>query len=176
MAQTRRRVDDYRDAVSRSDLPSSAKLVAQAISRYMNYRTLGGAYPGPARIAKEVGMSTRTVKRWLATLTRLGWLEKTSIGGSYPKRHATVYRGRFPKTTSDNRDTSQSTLTSDSHDTGQDTSTSDRADTITSDSADVPTGPKGPTRTGRRSAPVPHGPARAPRQSYVVNIAEVEAE
>lgn len=146
MARTRRRVDEYRDAVARSNLPSTAKLVAHAMSRYMDYRTLGGAYPGPARIAREIGMSARTVERWLSTLTERGWLEKTSIGGSFPTRTATVYRGRIPGSTSD------------SSDTGPGKPTSDSPDTITSDRAVVPTLPKGSVKNAGRAAP---GPERA---------------
>lgn len=160
MAPHRRRVDDYRDAVARSALPSSAKLVAHAMSHYMHYSNLGGAYPGPARIAREVGMSTRTVERWLSALTARGWLEKTTIGGSFPTRRATVYRGRIPGSTSD------------SPDTGQRSATSDSPDTITSVSADGPTLLRSVKNSGRRAAPDPDGPAPAPK-SYVIDPREV---
>ena len=34
-------IDDYRDAVWDSDLPTSTKFVALAMAKFMNYRTLG---------------------------------------------------------------------------------------------------------------------------------------
>lgn len=92
------RRDDYRRAVFRSELPSTAKLVAVALSEFMDNRTLGDARPGPALLAKRTGLTARSVEKWLAALVVAGWLVQTSKGGSVGGRKASVYRGTIPRT------------------------------------------------------------------------------
>src|SRR5579862_8442076 len=80
------------------DLPGTSRLVAVALSRFMDFETLDGAFPGPARLAGMTGLNESTVKRHLAFVCEAGWLKQVEKGGSYglTGRHASEYRGRYP--------------------------------------------------------------------------------
>lgn len=95
---TAKAVFRWRDAVLSKDcrLPSTARLVAVALSMYMDSDSLGNAFPGPAALAARTGLSPSTVKAQLAVLVREGWIEQTRRGGTDPgssRRLASVYRG-----------------------------------------------------------------------------------
>jgi hypothetical protein len=80
------------------DVPSAARLTAIALSRFMDWDTLGNAYPGPDRLARMTGRHISTVKEHLKQLCELEWLTQTMKGGSRraEKREASVYQGRYP--------------------------------------------------------------------------------
>ena len=92
-----REIERWRKAVRDSDLKMPLRVVLYAMSFYMHYDRLDGAYPGPARLAAETGAAASTVKAALRKLVALGWLEPTAIGGSSNgRRIATTYRGTYP--------------------------------------------------------------------------------
>jgi hypothetical protein len=69
------------------------------MSNYLNWESLDGAFPGPARLARETGYDLRTIQRLLADLVTDGWLVQTTKGGSPAggSRHASIYRGTYPR-------------------------------------------------------------------------------
>ncbi len=88
----------WRDAVLAEDceLPSTARLVAVALSMHMDADTLGDAYPGPARLARRTGLGQSTVKAALSLLVEQGWIKQTRRGGTAKgssQRSASVYEG-----------------------------------------------------------------------------------
>lgn len=93
------RVDLWREAVRCSDLPPTARHVALALSEYMDFNTLGSAYPGAFRLAGQTGLCVRTVQRMLSLLAERGWIVQTFRGGSPcgGPRRASAYRGAIPK-------------------------------------------------------------------------------
>jgi hypothetical protein len=85
----------WRTAISTSDLEPTTRHVALALSLYMNERG-GSAFPGAARLAKDTGLSERTVRDHLGLLVRRGWLEILRDGGG--RARANEYAARFPET------------------------------------------------------------------------------
>jgi hypothetical protein len=97
-AKTRRRVDEWVDAILyESGLPATGRLVAIVMARFMDWETLGNAWPGPALLAELTGLHQSTVKEWLGRLCDAGWLEQTHRGGSDKgqNRERSRYRGTF---------------------------------------------------------------------------------
>jgi hypothetical protein len=96
-----KRIDQYRELVWHSpDLTATEKLVALALSRYMDFDNLGGAHPGHAALARLTSLTTRTIERTIAELVTKEWLMVAHRGGSAKggRRLASVYRGRLPTT------------------------------------------------------------------------------
>lgn len=74
------RLFTWRSAISDSDLHSTVKHVALALSLYMNERG-GSAWPGAERLARDTSLHVRTVRRALTFLTENGWLQVVGRGG-----------------------------------------------------------------------------------------------
>lgn len=74
----------------------AARVVAYALSKYMDKETLRDARPGPDRLCVDTGLSLATVKRMLKALIARGWVEQTLQGGAAPggPRRASVYAGK----------------------------------------------------------------------------------
>ncbi len=86
----------WRSAIAESDLPSTTRHVALALSIYMNERG-GSAHPGPTRLASDTGLHVSTVKEKLAELETKGWLKCISRGGIRGERkQANVYVASQP--------------------------------------------------------------------------------
>lgn len=86
----------WRSAVVSSDLPASTKLVALALSLYMNERG-GSAFPGATRLAADTSLHLRTVKRLLTELTDAEWLVLARRGGTAgDRRQANEYVAQVP--------------------------------------------------------------------------------
>jgi len=86
----------WRSAISESDLTSTEKHVALALSLYMSERG-ESAFPGPTRLARDTSLDTSTVKEKLRALEKRGWLccvERGGIKGE--KRRANVYAATSP--------------------------------------------------------------------------------
>jgi hypothetical protein len=107
----KRPVEVWVDAVLDSDLSSTAKLVAFAVSRRMHFTTLGGSFQGAYTLAKRTGLQPRTVYKQLTVLQSRGWLEQTNKGHSEQggKRTASTYRGTHPCYCNANDQCSQNT-------------------------------------------------------------------
>ncbi len=69
-------VIDWINTIWETDMPSSAKLVACCLRRYMNNQN-DMAWPSVARIAGECGLSERCVQGYLKLLCAEGWLVNT---------------------------------------------------------------------------------------------------
>ncbi len=93
MTASWRRVVEWRAVIRRSGLPSTARLVALALSDYMSPAG-GSAYPGADRLADETGLGVRTVRRDLASLVELGYLTVAGEGGG--RGRANAYAACFP--------------------------------------------------------------------------------
>jgi DNA-binding transcriptional MocR family regulator len=65
---------DYRDAIFASELTSNAKLLALAISYHYNWKDQKWAWPSNKTLAKETGLSIRTVVRAKNELVSTGHL------------------------------------------------------------------------------------------------------
>ena len=75
-----------RDAVADSDLNATAKVVAHAISTYMNKS--GYAYPGSKTIARRSSLSTRTVDKAIKQIERAGFLKVARVSGGNGKTNS----------------------------------------------------------------------------------------
>lgn len=64
----------YRDAIFASDLTVQQKMVAQVIAYHYNWKTKSPAFPSNLTIAKEAGVSVRTVVRSKQELVSRGFL------------------------------------------------------------------------------------------------------
>lgn len=84
----------WRLAIRDSGLGSTARLVAWALSNYMDTRG-GSAFPGVERLAADTATSRSTVKRALNELRERGWLVVVESGGG--RGRATEYRAAVPK-------------------------------------------------------------------------------
>jgi hypothetical protein len=94
-----KRVDQYRESVWHSpELTTNEKVVALALSKYMDFDNLGSAHPGHAALQRLTSLSKKTVERTIAGLVDKQWLTETHHGGSAKggRRRASVYRGRLP--------------------------------------------------------------------------------
>lgn len=86
----------WRSAIAESPLKSSSKLVAYALSLHMKEKG-NSAHPGPACLARETGLSLRTVKEHLGVLESEGWLVCVERGGMVgSKRRANEYQAAIP--------------------------------------------------------------------------------
>lgn len=84
-------------AIRASDLPPTARLVALVVSCYMDADGRN-AYPSQETIARDSGLSLRTVRTWIDRLIDLGWLTvaRESSGRSSRRYKATVPSGVAP--------------------------------------------------------------------------------
>lgn len=82
----------WRSAIVDSDLSSTSKLVALVLSLHMSERG-ESCFPSYPTLAKETGLTRRTVIVHVENLVRSGWLEKTVGGG----RRSNVYRAVVPQ-------------------------------------------------------------------------------
>jgi len=88
----------WRRSIAESELPPTTKLVAFALSLWMNERG-ASAYPGADTLAKDTSLSVRAVREHLAQLVHLGWLELVEKGGlKGERRKANVYRAAVAPT------------------------------------------------------------------------------
>ena len=89
----------WRSAICDSTLPATTRHVALTLSIYMNERG-GSAYPGGTLLAKDTGLSLRTVRTALMLLEETGWLNVVTRGGALKgqRRTATVYQAAIPTT------------------------------------------------------------------------------
>jgi Helix-turn-helix domain len=87
---------EWERALRDADVPPGMKLTLFALGTYMNGDG-GSAYPGVARLARNVGHSHRTVRRHLSQARHDGWLTVNSdlFGG---RGKATSYRAAIPET------------------------------------------------------------------------------
>ena len=65
----------WRSAILHSDLPSTTKLVALAISIYLNEMT-HTAWPSAVTLARDTSLSDRSVREHVHILEREGWLRR----------------------------------------------------------------------------------------------------
>lgn len=87
---------DWIRALRESELDSTARLVAFTLSFHMDSDGTH-AYPGPALLARESGLSLRSVKAKLRDLERAGWIECVKRGRSSANgRSANRYRATLP--------------------------------------------------------------------------------
>lgn len=89
----------WRSAIASPEcaLSSTARLVALTLSLHMNERG-ASCFPSVATLAKETGLSDRSVQKSIALLEADGWLE-VKQGGSPRggRRAANTYRAAFPE-------------------------------------------------------------------------------
>lgn len=94
--------DDFRDAVWKSDLPPSSRLLLLAMSRHCTFETGADCRPGVTRLMADTGLSKRTILRLWDELTedptvgKPGWLRLLQKGSSKPVRLASVYQLVIP--------------------------------------------------------------------------------
>jgi hypothetical protein len=90
-------VTQWRRALLASDLLEGTKVVAVALGEHMNGQGVN-ARPGLARLARECGLSPRTVRRHRLTLVAYGWLAVVVRGGSDAggTRRPNEYVARIP--------------------------------------------------------------------------------
>lgn len=87
----------WQQAIRDSELGSSTKLVALVMSTYMSAQGTK-AFPGQARLARDTGLSDRSVRRRLRELVEDGWLEVVRRGvglGRGGAGRASEYRARI---------------------------------------------------------------------------------
>lgn len=84
-------VIDWINTIWETDMPSSAKLVACCLRRYMNSQN-DMAWPSVARIAGECGLSERCVQGYLKLLCTEGWI--VNVGNS--NLRTVKYQARTP--------------------------------------------------------------------------------
>jgi hypothetical protein len=82
----------WRDAVRDSDLSSTAKLVALALSTRMN--RYGGAWPSKDTIAGDTSLGRRTVDAAIETLEREGYLSVSRSRGRSSNRYTATNPAR----------------------------------------------------------------------------------
>jgi hypothetical protein len=87
----------WTQAIGESDLDSTARHVARALSDFMDRN--GACFPGREKIAKSTGYSVRTVERAIPKLEWKGWLEVERGTG----RRSNIYRATLPPEASDSR-------------------------------------------------------------------------
>jgi Helix-turn-helix domain len=72
-------------AILATDYPPATFKVAISLGLYFNCST-GRCDPGNARIAKELGVTVRSVRRAIAALEEAGWLIANRGGGSHDQK------------------------------------------------------------------------------------------
>jgi DNA-binding MarR family transcriptional regulator len=77
---------DWERSIRRLRLGMSTKAVALMLASYANGDDGGNAHPGVDRLAAELEIHERTVRRHLTRLAKLGLIEKTSSGSSAGRR------------------------------------------------------------------------------------------
>ena len=65
----------WRQAILKSELPSTTKLVLMVLSTYMNDHG-EGCYPSQEQIARDASLTTRAVIKHLDIAIKEGWLAK----------------------------------------------------------------------------------------------------
>lgn len=83
----------WRMAVQRSDLHATSRNVAWTLSTHMN-REGGSCWPSINRVARESGLSRRTVQRHVVLLEVEGWLRVERSKGGQNATHR--YQATFP--------------------------------------------------------------------------------
>ncbi len=79
------------------DIPPMTKLIGLALAVYAR-RDGGNIHPGQARLAKETGLTDRSVRSHLERLRELGLIERTERGvGNAHMRRADVFRTTIPE-------------------------------------------------------------------------------
>jgi Helix-turn-helix domain len=77
----------WRSAILHSELPSTTKLVALAISVYLNEMT-HTAWPSNVTLARDTSLGLSTVRRCLGVLEEGGWLEREERRGKTSILHS----------------------------------------------------------------------------------------
>lgn len=86
----------WRAAICESALGSTTRHVALTLSLYMSERG-DSAHPGARRLARDTGLSERSVRAQLGILVDGGWLVLAERGGLLGEaRHANVYQAQVP--------------------------------------------------------------------------------
>ena len=86
----------WRQAVAKSSLPPTSRLVALTLSLYMNEMG-GSAFPGAALLAENTGLSVKAVRGHLRGLVDAGWLVLVERGGLKGERKkANAYQAVIP--------------------------------------------------------------------------------
>lgn len=94
-------IRDWRGAICDSHLPASARHVALTLSLHLSTRRQT-AFPGADCLAKETGLTSRTVRSQLQLLVAAGYLQLLHRGGiKGEKKTANVYRTTVPKSVAD---------------------------------------------------------------------------
>lgn len=88
----------WRRAVLESELASTTRLVAVALSTYMSEAGTS-AFPGATLLSQDTGLSERAVREHLAKLCDSGWLHLVERGGQRGRRKcANSYAAVIPST------------------------------------------------------------------------------
>lgn len=95
-AVTERSAWSWRQAIVKSDLPSTTKLVLLTISIYMN-EVGGGAYPSTKTLADDTSLSQRAVCEHLGRATEAGWLIVSQKGMEGQGWARNSYEAAWPK-------------------------------------------------------------------------------
>lgn len=85
----------WRSAVCDSDLPPTARHVALTLSLHMNERG-GSCFPSREELARETGLSVRTVDKAIRTLEDAGWLHVERPARQRGRGHPNRYTARVP--------------------------------------------------------------------------------
>ena len=86
------------DPILAKDLPASRRHVAFVLSLHMN-KDGSNCFPSVAHIAKESGLSERTVQESVRDLERGGWLLVVYGGKKNGKKFANAHSATLPKST-----------------------------------------------------------------------------
>lgn len=90
------KVWSWRDAVQKSNLPSTSKFLLFNLSLYMNEKGQG-CFPSIRRQAKDTGFSTRTICTHLKIAVREGFLIRKKHGFGDQRWARNEYEARFPE-------------------------------------------------------------------------------
>lgn len=85
----------WRKAIAKSDLPPTVRLVAHTLGLHMNPDG-SSCHPGDALVAKESGLSDRSVRSAIGRLMNDGWLVQLA-GGCTTKGERRLARELFPR-------------------------------------------------------------------------------
>ena len=96
MAKNTNNYFKWRQAFTDDDrLSSTTRLVLHAIHRYMNNSALE-CYPSRSALAKDTGLSVKTVSNHTEAATKLGWLKKIKAKQPGNQFLNNIYKGIFP--------------------------------------------------------------------------------